>query len=347
MADHTVALARALAALGAGVLVIGDRGDPARIAPVTCRAGVAVPDLPAAAADLGAGVLVLQYVPFLYARSGLSPALLRAAAAVRARGLGLVVIVHEPFVPFTRVPWLVTGLPMRWQLHRLVREATRVLTPVPRWAERLRGWARSPELVEVAPIGATLPVSRLDRDAARRALGVRGDAVAIGIFSPAASGFRGDWVRAAVARVGAGTARAEVVWILFGRGGDRFLADLAGPAILRIETGADPEAPGRVMRALDLALAPYDDGLTFRRTGAMLALAHGVPVASSTGPLFDPAAGALAVCEGSADSFVTRVKLLAADPAGRREAAARAARFSATASIEVLASRLVSEPGAR
>jgi glycosyltransferase involved in cell wall biosynthesis len=105
----------------------------------------------------------------------------------------------------------------------------------------------------------------------------------------------------------------------------------------------DAEAPGRIMRALDLALAPYVDGLTLRRTGAMLALAHGVATVSSRGPLFDPLAGELADCLPTAETFAERVAVLGRDEAARRELASRAARFSELASVDVAARRLVSD----
>ncbi len=117
---------------------------------------------------------------------------------------------------------------------------------------------------------------------------------------------------------------------------------MPGPNVVRLGPG-DAAALGRAMRAVDVAAAPYTDGLTMRRSGAMFALAHGVPLVSSTGPLYDPALGEIAACETSAEAFAARLVELAADPARRAALAQRANNFGSIASTDVLARQLLTD----
>jgi hypothetical protein len=255
-------------------------------------------------------------------------------------GLGLAVFVHEPYVPFTRLPWLITGLPQRFQLRYLLHHADKVYAAVPRFADIARRYSRPGTDVALVPVGATLPVSTVSREEARRALGLADGTVAIGIFSPGASGFRHDWIAAAERRL---ASHPNVVWVRFGFGSDRPLPGYpTGDRALTLgET--DPATIGRVMRALDVAASPYVDGLTMRRTGAMLALAHGVPTLSSTGHLFDQRLSEVADCARSEAVFAERLVQVVEDPGERRALAERSSRSQEFVSADTLARRLTSD----
>ncbi len=342
VADHTLVLARALEVLGHPPAVLARRGDPGRFTPLPCRTGLTPLGLWRAVRDLNVSALLVQYVPFLFARRGVAPSLCWGLSRVASAGVPVAVFVHEPFVPFTRLPWLVTGLPMRWQLRCILRRAAIVYAPVPRFVEIARRYARASRPVRLAPVGATLPSSAATRAEARRALGLANGTVAIGVFSPAASGFLLEWVdRARAALAG----RRDVVLVSFGFGSERLPASAPTGAPLMRVTDHDAVTVAQTMRALDLAMAPYVDGLTMRRTAAMLALAHGIPVVSSTGQLFDPKMAELAVCESSAGAFADRVARLVDGHADRADAARSAARYGATASVEALARLLVADLG--
>jgi hypothetical protein len=337
VADHTLVFARALAERGVDVRVAGGRGDPGLFAPLPCRTEVAPAALPAAAAADGVGAVIVQYVPFLYARSGLAPRLVRAAGRLRRSGVRLGLFVHEPYVPFTRLPWLVTGWPMRWQLRALVRRSHAIWAPVPDFLERVRRAARPGTTLAVAPVGATIPISRVTREEARGGLRLAPGDVAIGVFSPAASGALSTWVAEAIGTL---AGASSVAWITFGNGSGRVAPGPgAGGSARIVDLGwLEPQVIGRVFRALDLAVAPFVDGLTLRRTSAMAALAHGVPLVSSRGPLFDPSLADAALCEGTVEAFVAAVRALAADPARRAVLGAAGHRFYETrASADVLA----------
>ena len=340
VSDHTLALARAIAALGGPVAVLAERGDCALFAPIPCRAGLKPGHVAAAAKEMGVTTIVVQYVPFLWARRGVSPAFVRGVHRMRDAGLRLAVVVHEAFVPFTRLPWLVTGIPQRLQYRYLLHRAAYVYAPLPRYAEIARCYAAADTNVTVAPIGATIPVSPLTRDAARTALGLAPDTVAIGVFSPAAAGFSHDWIAAAVRRL---ASHPRVTWVLFGFGSAKAWPGFPSGDHVIVAGEGTPDRIAATMRAIDIAAAPYVDGLTMRRSGAMLALATGIPTVSSMGHLFDADLTALADCEPDAAAFAEKLARLADDPAARLELAARARNYGRMASMESLAQRMIDD----
>jgi hypothetical protein len=338
VSDHTLVLSRALEARGRPPVVLARRGEPSAFSPLECITGLEARDVPGEAARHGVTTLIIQYVPFLFARFGVSPALWLAADALAADGIEIVIILHEPYVPFTRLPWLVTGWPQRWQLRHLVRRATRVYTPTPDFAKIARRFAGPDTRVSVAPVGALLPLSSLPRDASRRELGIPADRVVIGVFSPAASGFARDWVRTAAERL---RSRPDVTWLLLGNGADTGVLP-AGPNVMAL--GRLDAAPlARALRAVDVAAQPYEDGLTMRRSAAMLLLANGIATVSSSGEHLDPACAAVAACEGTAETFAKRVEQLVVDPAVRAQYAAHAAAARHLWSVDVMADAIVAD----
>ena len=347
--DHTLALARALAGRGADVLVAGQRGEPELFSPLPCRTGVGLGGLAAAAAAAGAASLILQYVPFAFARFGLAPALPLALAAARHRAIRIGVFLHEPYVPFTRLPWLVTGGPMRWQFRAVMRRADVIWSPVPAFLERARRVARPGTTLTAVPVGATVPVRPADRGRARAGLGLASDDVAVGAFCPEPAGGRPDWIAAAGAAL---RDLPQVRWVLFGARSETAAPSLNGavppgdPSRVQRLGRLDPADVSRVFQALDVAVAPFADGLTLRRTSAMAALAHGVPLVSSRGPLFDPALEDAAACADDSEAFAAALRALAGDPARRRELGAAGRRFYETrGSVDVLAARVVGDLG--
>ena len=341
VADHTLVLARTIESLGGRPTVLGRYGDPALFAPLPCHVGLSPWRVGRAARLLKLTGLVVQYVPFLFARRGLSPLLWLGVWRLRRAGVRIAVILHEPYVPFTRLSWLVTGWPMRWQLRWLLGHAAVVYAPVPRYVEIAKRYAPRAR-VKLAPIGATLPVSGLSRDAARLKLGLQAGMVAIGVFSPSAAGFHRAWIEEAARKL---VGYAQVVWVIFGYGGELMLKEPPpGTRMLRM-MDPDPEVVTRTMRALDILAAPYVDGLTLRRSGAMLALAHGVATVSSTGPLFDQRLSELAACEATPAAFAARLTRLVLNQGERAAQAARAQGYRTKASVEVLARQVLNDLG--
>ena len=291
----------------------------------------------------GVGALLVQYVPFLYARFGIAPRLAMVLRRIRASGIRLAVFVHEPYVPFTRLPWLVTGWPMRWQFRTVVGSADLVYSPVPAFLDLARRVARSGAVLRRAPTGSNIPVTCGSRQAAREALALKAGEVAVGVFSPGAAGLRRPWLIEAAAGL---PARAPVRWVFFG-GGEAHPGGFPESAPIDLLGWLDAERTSEVFRALDVAAAPFEDGLTLRRSSAMAALAHGVPLASSRGPLFDPELESAALCAATAAEFTDGLRTLVADPA-QREALARRGRawYEAHGSVDVFAAQLLADLGA-
>ncbi len=258
--DHTGRLLRHWREDGGVVQVLGSVGE--------------LPDDVAARWELdGVGAVLIQYVPFLYARRGLSPYPRWLARAARARGMRVTVFVHEPWVPRTRLPWLILSPLQRRQLRRLIAASDAVATPVPAWAQML-----GPQ-TKIVRVGSTLGEAP-GRLPGREAL--EGPVV----FSPFAAGLRWDWVTQAVSRIG-----ADPPLVVIGADADGMRRHSA----TRRWVTAEWDCRGRlsasdVMALLNRArvvLAPYLDGITGRRTSAAASLSTGAKLISSTGHLFD------------------------------------------------------------
>jgi len=219
--------------------------------------------------------ILLQYNPFSYGRGGIAPGLVRDAAALRRRnGVKLAVCVHEPWTHVYDWRSAFVNACQRAQLTALVGLADAVFGVTEALARRLRRNA-----VHV-PVGSNLTPIALSRDAARERLGITGEFI-VTLFG------RDHPSRAIVhaeAAIAALTERhgAESVRVLN-------LGDGA-PAVLA-PAGVIVDRPGRLeptelsmrLRASDLVLLPFVDGLSTRRTTLMASLAHGAPVAGVLG----------------------------------------------------------------
>lgn len=218
--------------------------------------------------------LLIQYVPFLYARRGVSRYPEQLARAARRHGIRAVTFVHEPWVPPTRLPWLVLSPLQRRQLHRLIALSHATVTPVPAWRDLLG------DDVRVIYVGSTLG-EPLDSIATEPALA--GPVV----FSPFASGFRWPWA-ARAARV---IAAAPELIVIGGSEREVRAHPHAGPwwnASWQCIGRAPADEVLELLARARLVLAPFDDGITGRRTSAMAPLAAGARVLSSSGHLADP-----------------------------------------------------------
>ena len=174
--DHTARLVHHWRAAGREPLVWSQaRGDTRALA--------------AAWRDAGRTAILIQYVPFLYGRRGLSSFPGRLARAGRAAGLTVGVFVHEPWVPRTRLPWLVLSPLQRRQLLRLLAVCDVACTAVPAWRAAFAGRA------ELIPVGSTL---------GEPPAGPAGPPLAAPVvFSPFAAGLNWEWIVAAAQALGA------------------------------------------------------------------------------------------------------------------------------------------------
>lgn len=272
--DHTARLSRNWSLSGVEARVLGDVSLP-------------VSTLAKEIEARSTAALLIQYVPFLYGRRGLSKLPVSLASSCQALGIRVTTFVHEPWVPPTRLPWLVLSPLHKRQLRRLTSVSDAVVTAVPAWAKKFGTRTKTvyvgstlgepPEEIEFYP--------PLDSPV---------------VFSPFAAGLRWDWIVGAVEAIGAG------LTII---GSDRAIT-ATHPAVSRYANEdwdykgrMSAEAALRLLARTKLVLAPFVDGITGRRTSAMAALSVGARVLTSTGPLYDRffAEGVAGVARSSAE----------------------------------------------
>lgn len=286
--DHTARLRRHWKDAGHEVQVLGTRDEePAAIA--------------ARWRDEGAEAVLIQYVPFLYGRRGVSRFPERVARAARELGLHTSLFVHETWVPPTRVPWLVLGPIQKRQLRRLLGAVDGVVTAVPAWADALGHRA------QVVRVGSNLgePLSQLP---------TQPPLTAPVVFSPFAAGLEWRWIVAAVEAIG-----ATPPLIVIGADEQEVRDHHVVGRWWRAEWSCRGRLPAEEVLPLlsraPLVLAPFGDGLTGRRTSAMAAMSAGAQVLSSVGPLFDPLFDDSPVALArTAEEFVERARRIWSDP---------------------------------
>jgi glycosyltransferase involved in cell wall biosynthesis len=254
---------------------------------------------PLAGAAAGTRIL-LQYNPFRWGRSGFAPMLPLQLARLRRAGASVDVMVHEAWIDITGPKSAAIGGWQRLQLQALLRGADRVMASTES-VTRLLG----PRTVHLAPASNVEPVSCTHRTA-RAKLDLDG-AFVVTLFGRGHPSRALDYAAAAVDEV---ARDRRVVVLNLGAGAPPL------PAELRIEERTpgplSEEQLSLYLRASDLVLLPFRDGMTTRRSTLMAALAHGRPVLGLAGPRTD------AILLGSPDA-------LRLTPLGDRDAYARAA----------------------
>ena len=273
--DHTARLAKSWSDLGASVRVFGGVSEP-------------VASLVSTIETERVEALLIQYVPFLYGRRGLSTLPEKLAASCQALGIRVTTFVHEPWVPPTRLPWLVLSPLQKRQLRRIISVSDSVVTAVPVWAKMLG------PATKTIYVGSTL-ANTLEKIESEPPLSRPV------VFSPFASGLRWDWITGAVQTIGAG---------LIVIGSDREAAT-RHPTVGRYANDEwdyrGPVSSDEALRLLArarLVLAPFSDGITGRRTSAMAVLSVGSRLLTSTGHLWDPTfGGGPAAVVGASEEF--------------------------------------------
>jgi hypothetical protein len=237
--------------------------------------------------------LLVQYVPHMYGCKAMNlPFCAWLLGRHRWRPW---VMFHEVAFPMRRGQPLrhnVLGAVQRVMAGLVLRAAERVFVSTPAWEPLLRRLAplrRAPTWLPV-PSGVALEADPAAVAVLRQRLLSDPGALVLGHF-----GTFGGAGAAAVAAVhppllGAGPGR---VALLVGRGGQEFAGQLlaAHPRLAgRVHAAGEltPEEAALHLRACDLLLQPYPDGVTGRRTTLMAGLALGLPVVTTHGPLTEP-----------------------------------------------------------
>ena len=288
MADYTRLFARALAARTGTVHVWA----PHVAGPEVVDPGVVVHRVsgfdPRSLRDLGERLeacpgprrLFVQYVPTGFGFRGTNVPLIRW---LMRRPEEIWVQFHEVALGWKlwRKPHLhLVHAVELWMAAALARRANRIFVSIEAWKRRLGAQG---ERAVWLPIPSNIPVSvePAEAERARNALG-RGAWIAhFGTYSPLIAAELGPVIRE-IARL-----RGDARFVLLGRGATEFARGLAlGERVAAREDLSGAEV-GALLKASALALQPFPDGISARRTSAMAALALGVPVVTTDGFLTD------------------------------------------------------------
>lgn len=237
----------------------------------------------------GTARLLVQYVPHAFGWKGGNVPFCVWLRAQRSAPVW--VMFHEVAFPLGRRQRLVEnglGLVTHGMAAMVASAAERVFVSIPAWEPMLRRVAPSTR-VEWMPVPSSVDV-HADCDAVGR---VRGRFTAskplIGHF-----GTFGRLIQPLVNDAIPPVLRAvDAHMLLIGRGSDEMAHGIGrrwpalGSRVAGTGTLSARELSHHVA-ACDLMLQPYPDGISSRRTSAMVALAHGRPLVTTVGPLSEP-----------------------------------------------------------
>jgi glycosyltransferase involved in cell wall biosynthesis len=234
--------------------------------------------------------LLVQYVPHAF---GWKAANVPFCLWLRARRRDPVwVMFHEVAFPFDRDETLsrnALAAVNRIMAMLVGGAASRAFVSIPGWTPRVRAVVRPGTAIDWLPVPSAIPlVNDLVATAHIRSRYAPTSPL-IGHF-----GTYGDAIRALLdpalrALVGASPARV----LLLGRKSDRIAREIIErrPELRdRVHgTGAlKPDEVSRHVSACDVMLQPYPDGVSTRRTSAMVSLLHGRPIVTTSGWLTEP-----------------------------------------------------------
>ncbi len=279
--DHTWWLSQELANQDQEVVVFTsfapNRPKPAGVEVICCfnpAKPQTIQGLPHALQEAGRfDWLILQYNPFSFAPRGFAPWLV---SALRKAKIRLALMVHETYVPLW--PWKFTVMRL-WQYPQfafLVRIAGAVFVSTERWLPQVQRWTKRP--CSVLPVGSNLPRCELTKREARANLGFPPEALLLGIFGFSHISKRTEWVGAAACRIQDRFPQTQLLSV--GHTSELLRATCGQVPVHQHGLLSGPEVSLR-LRAMDLFLAPFVDGISTRRGSVIAAFQHSVPVCST------------------------------------------------------------------
>lgn len=336
VADYTRVVAAALAASGEDVHVWcgGASARPAREGAVTVHRSLGSFDRRALAnADLelqghaAPRRLLVQWVPHAYARSSINVGFCHwVRRRARVHGDTVDVMIHEPFLPLEGgLRQRAAALVHRLMIRLLLSDATRVWVAIPEWETLCRPFAPKGRFAWM-PIPSGIDV--IENPPAR---------------NPWRIGSAGTVLIGSFGRTGGGQAEAlarsldllerqstSASLLLIGAGSERLLEHVLA---IRPSSAGSVRATGPLeaadvsaaLRACDMVVQPYDDGVCGRRSSAMACLAHGIPMVSVDGRFTEPS------WRNGAVRLVARIDDVPGDVAALARDAAARSRLSSDA----------------
>ena len=248
------------------------------------------------------------------------------------RGDCVDLMVHEPYLAFRRGPLRHVAMAVVHRLMTVVllNAASRIWIATPAWQRLLCRYT----LGRNVPF-AWLPISSSVRPgASERAQAIRkhyltdGDALIghFGTFGPPVAPLLREQLAAMI------RSRLKPSFLLVGVGSEGFRADLIDhePAFsgrLHATGVVAPSDLGSYLRACDLVVQPYPDGITARRTSAIASLSLGIPIVTTNGHLtesFWSETGAVLLADVTNPlAFTQHVERLLGDESERRRVGER------------------------
>jgi hypothetical protein len=286
-------------------------------------------------------------VPNALGARGANLPLCRWLLALGRAGADVRVMFHEPYFYFSWHP-LRSGLAVVQRLMAavLLRAARRAYVATDQWRRYLAPYAPAGTTFTVLPIPSTLPCTPPPGAVAgwRARFGGSGNPVVVHF------GTYGDHVarmlRPLIPLLLREQERVRLACI--GRGSESFVAAIAvdDPGLGARVVAAGGLAPADAAAAIaagDVALQPFPDGITTRRTSAMAPLCLGVPLVTSRGFLTEDVwSDAVGLCPASdVPAHAAAVGRLLADPSARQSLGAAgkrlyAERFALERTVETL-----------
>lgn len=237
-------------------------------------------------------VLLVQYVPQMYGLKGMN--LLWVVGLCRLKKVPMWVMFHEVQV------WAAKGSPWKHRLlssitrsmaRRMANRADRCFVSTIPHAHAVAEFTRTGIQAEWLPVPSNLAVETDEENVRRlRAILSGGRAVPLvghfGTYKGALRSFL--WSTVARSRL----FYPEWRFVFIGRGGSEFLTDLERQGILEpgdaVAAGELPSAEAACwIKACDVIVQPFPDGVSTKRASLMAALALGTAIISNLGPSSD------------------------------------------------------------